>query len=710
MIDATRWSAADRTPSTMIIFGDEPRELYGFDGAGLRRRLASRSLAGSFPTGGQIFQTNTALAAGLQYVNDTLLPAGRHDVEMPTYVVVLTDDPPFAGPADIANVSAQATALKSGPHAVSVMTVGIGRQFNQDVLQGVASRPEWELYLDYSADSATGSLSSFVRAQAAILQNQNDALFAVPFDGDTTALLAREHHAILPSNSGGSGFTVHAKLTQTAESRGYLLAKSDATGHRYWSIYLRQNEISMYYSVEGDLRGVDRQRKRVLSLDPTTPNGTAMNISDGREHSLDLMIHPESRTVTLCVITPSPSPPDVLGQESPPCVNPEVECFTHEIEGVLEDCGEATPDCIVLVGGRADASDSGETSTRYRFSGQISELLVCDSPDQIDDYAPCTTTPAPTFDPRSMSVQLLIDQSGSITDSAYDAGVVATRLSFKALFEDAGVLASGSDPTMAARPFDIDSYGWIDPITSDDWRSGGLPLDAPTFGFANPPPRGINMGTATGAAMQSTFNSVLGNGMDANHAIKVLILVTDGRSREGVNETDSFAIAERRAQQFKDQGWSLYIVYVQGNEDYTRTEEIELLQHLTRVSHPQDSGYYDPGTDTWVSSSSERLAQEFAAANQEVSRTMVLTGDEFGVGQNVNPGLNPKILGDFIYRLLALGEYRGVQSETVGALPCMRWDSQSITDPGRYPSAGLDANFCRNPDGRSTIWCGLICF
>ncbi|KAI8484502.1 hypothetical protein Bbelb_377730, partial [Branchiostoma belcheri] len=53
--------------------------------------------------------------------------------------------------------------------------------------------------------------------------------------------------------------------------------------------------------------------------------------------------------------------------------------------------------------------------------------------------------------------------------------------------------------------------------------------------------------------------------------------------------------------------------------------------------------------------------------------------------------------------------YRGTVSVTNTGKTCQRWDSQTphehIKTPGAYPSAGLERNYCRNPDGELGVWC-----
>ncbi len=54
-------------------------------------------------------------------------------------------------------------------------------------------------------------------------------------------------------------------------------------------------------------------------------------------------------------------------------------------------------------------------------------------------------------------------------------------------------------------------------------------------------------------------------------------------------------------------------------------------------------------------------------------------------------------------------DYRGNISVTASGKTCQAWGSQSPHSHSRtaenYPNAGLDANYCRNPDGESRAWC-----
>ena len=54
--------------------------------------------------------------------------------------------------------------------------------------------------------------------------------------------------------------------------------------------------------------------------------------------------------------------------------------------------------------------------------------------------------------------------------------------------------------------------------------------------------------------------------------------------------------------------------------------------------------------------------------------------------------------------------YRGKQTKTINGRTCQRWDSQEYHNhpedtPAKKPNAGLEGNYCRNPDTTKSIWC-----
>ena len=53
--------------------------------------------------------------------------------------------------------------------------------------------------------------------------------------------------------------------------------------------------------------------------------------------------------------------------------------------------------------------------------------------------------------------------------------------------------------------------------------------------------------------------------------------------------------------------------------------------------------------------------------------------------------------------------YRGCQNKTRSGFTCQTWSAQSpqphaYNTPELNPSSGLNANYCRNPDGSPGIW------
>ncbi|XP_078700036.1 apolipoprotein(a)-like [Branchiostoma floridae x Branchiostoma belcheri] len=92
-------------------------------------------------------------------------------------------------------------------------------------------------------------------------------------------------------------------------------------------------------------------------------------------------------------------------------------------------------------------------------------------------------------------------------------------------------------------------------------------------------------------------------------------------------------------------------------------------------------------------------AQETRPCNSDVLCSVNKTGGSVGADHLLYPTLC--MYGDG-------STYRGTVHTTQSGLTCQRWDSQSphvhntITT---YPFAGLDENYCRNPDGSSLPWC-----
>ena len=78
-------------------------------------------------------------------------------------------------------------------------------------------------------------------------------------------------------------------------------------------------------------------------------------------------------------------------------------------------------------------------------------------------------------------------------------------------------------------------------------------------------------------------------------------------------------------------------------------------------------------------------------------------------GLSVNFSLN-QILTVECKKTSRGAEYRGTAHTTKSGLTCQRWDAQypnrhPTNTPETNPSAGLERNFCRNPDNEPAPWC-----
>ncbi|XP_035678931.1 uncharacterized protein LOC118417472, partial [Branchiostoma floridae] len=93
------------------------------------------------------------------------------------------------------------------------------------------------------------------------------------------------------------------------------------------------------------------------------------------------------------------------------------------------------------------------------------------------------------------------------------------------------------------------------------------------------------------------------------------------------------------------------------------------------------------------------VAQENRICNSDVLCSVNETGSVVGADHLLYPSLC--MYGDG-------STYRGSENTTQSGLTCQRWDSQSPHEHNTtvsHPLAGLDENYCRNPDGAARPWC-----
>ena len=121
-----------------------------------------------------------------------------------------------------------------------------------------------------------------------------------------------------------SSFAFHVTMQQSNRSMGYIFAKCDQTGSRFYSLYSSSfGAVYFYYRSPGSA---------------TVHNvmwSAALN--DGRTHTVDLYV--EHQAALLAVDGTS------LG--------------SHTLVGLVDDCGNAPPECQLLVGKRAAVMTDG---------------------------------------------------------------------------------------------------------------------------------------------------------------------------------------------------------------------------------------------------------------------------------------------------------------------------------------------------------------
>jgi len=253
---------------------------------------------------------------------------------------------------------------------------------------------------------------------------------------------------------------------------------------------------------------------------------------------------------------------------------------------------------------------------------------------------------------QKMDLAIMVDGSGSVE---WDPGGWEAEKKFTHQLLDA--LAFGED---AGAKAGIVLFSWeaelIKELTADK-----AALEAAVDSMSWP---GWNTDTAAGLAMAGT---VLQNGgrPDVSKEQTVAFLITDGNPND-MTATDSAAeTLKERAR--------LIVVPVGGYVDYAAVERWASWPSEENVLHAEDFS---------------QLTTMLSTALSNLCPTLKCNEAMTGNGQ----------------------DYVGCQSVTRNGKVCQKWSEQYpnwhsfIAD--WYPDAHLgDHNFCRNPDGDSTIWC-----
>lgn len=134
--------------------------------------------------------------------------------------------------------------------------------------------------------------------------------------------------------NGQTGFSVSLTIDQTPSTSGYLFAKTDAAGSRYFALYSSQvsQSVAFYYRVAGSAT----QRTARFNVD----------LDDGEAHRLLLTVQGQSARLSV----------------------DDGATFEDEVllVGAVDDCGAYTPNCIFSLGQRPTTS-----GTTLAFSGRM---------------------------------------------------------------------------------------------------------------------------------------------------------------------------------------------------------------------------------------------------------------------------------------------------------------------------------------------------
>jgi hypothetical protein len=158
-------------------------------------------------------------------------------------------------------------------------------------------------------------------------------------------------------------FSMEFAFTQTTGSSGYLIAKTNAIGQRYFALYSTPSVIYFFYNRQGS------------SLSTVNFVSFSVSVSDGLPHRLLLAVNGTSAALYLDWLP--------VGQAN--------------LVGPISDCGAASSSCYLTLGGRRGSSPgyfSGTMSEAQLFTAKVLQWVYTTTA-PLTNPPQTTTTPAP---------------------------------------------------------------------------------------------------------------------------------------------------------------------------------------------------------------------------------------------------------------------------------------------------------------------------
>lgn len=297
----------------------------------------------------RIGNRGTALSAGLQYVASNILVSGTGWRGVTTKVIVYTDGK--IGEAALNELSNAQVALARRGAEIYVVWVDIDLRSKIPELEalkiGAGSLDDLKRYVavGWEPNITKRSFSEVVR-DFGLDDSAGSRMFQNGGAPDMLPLLSQAQRWF------GTTFAIVATVTQESVTSGYLLAKSDSIGNRFFSIFLNAVDgITIWYRIKTVVGDVDVTHRKLVF-------GSSTAVADGLEHLVE--VHVNGNEVIACVDGSCPGP-------------------ALRFDGPVADCEATDDDCFLTVGGRLGRAGP-KTPAVYRFSGIIKSLSVCRDP------------------------------------------------------------------------------------------------------------------------------------------------------------------------------------------------------------------------------------------------------------------------------------------------------------------------------------------